>query len=425
MEDDNESQHGRASAVEDRIPAPADGCAGRAEEAGPTEVLVVEDDEDYARFLEAAFTTSGEPFELYNASTLASAVEQLQRAPSDVILVDLNLPDSAGYDTFLRIRAYAPETPIIILTGEEPGASAVRAVKDGAEDYLVKALAPPEVIARTVGITLARRARHGGPPKRGTSSNVMAFIGSKGGVGATTVALNVAALAAQHGRTAFIEYASARETLPVRIAAIPNGNIFSLRAQHEFAPCNGGFDVRCCHEGLAETPEPISDLAAIVRSAARLYTNVILDLPSWIDRAVSSVLNTLDLVALVVDREPAAAHAGSLMMQRLLRAHVPAERVQLIAIDRTAVLSPVTRLDLRQQTGIEPAAVLPSATEDIALACSIRTPLVLLRPGAAFSVAVGDLTERLALAGAASDPSRFQDWIRQNSRQLGTDAFLG
>jgi DNA-binding response OmpR family regulator len=69
----------------------------------------------------------------------------------DAVLLDLSLPDSHGPATLSSLRQQAPSIPIVVLTGLSNEAAAIVAVKEGAQDYLVK--------GETDGNTLARRLR--------------------------------------------------------------------------------------------------------------------------------------------------------------------------------------------------------------------------------------------------------------------------
>ncbi|MEO5671722.1 MAG: response regulator [Ramlibacter sp.] len=77
-------------------------------------------------------------FNMRIAESLASALKFLEAADSDVVLLDLSLPDSFGLDTLYRLQGKAPALPIIVLTGNEDQQLALSAVKAGAQDYLVK-----------------------------------------------------------------------------------------------------------------------------------------------------------------------------------------------------------------------------------------------------------------------------------------------
>jgi DNA-binding response OmpR family regulator len=79
-------------------------------------ILIIEDDEDYLRLVSAVLTRSEEAFEVKTARTLAEGVACVERFHPEIILVDLNLPDSTGYETFLRVKAQAGGVPIVVLT---------------------------------------------------------------------------------------------------------------------------------------------------------------------------------------------------------------------------------------------------------------------------------------------------------------------
>ena len=119
-----------------------------------TDVLLVEDNDGDARLIELGLAEERRdgvrPFALHRADRLAAALERVRAGGVDVVLLDLNLPDSAGYDTFLRVRAAVPDVPVVVLSGladEELGA---RAVREGAQDYLVKGQSPGPVLARSI-----------------------------------------------------------------------------------------------------------------------------------------------------------------------------------------------------------------------------------------------------------------------------------
>jgi PleD family two-component response regulator len=76
--------------------------------------------------------------ETLHAPTWSDAVAILGNETLDVILLDLDLADSQGIDTFRAAQAQAPEIPVILLVGPESGELAARMVRDGAQDFLIK-----------------------------------------------------------------------------------------------------------------------------------------------------------------------------------------------------------------------------------------------------------------------------------------------
>ena len=120
-------------------------------------ILFVEDDPDLAGALEAAFRDV-EParFNVERARTLGDAITLLGSIKVDVILLDLNLPDSRGLETFAKIQRIAPGLPVIILSGLADEALAVESVRAGAQDYVVKGSMSVPVLVRAVRYALER-----------------------------------------------------------------------------------------------------------------------------------------------------------------------------------------------------------------------------------------------------------------------------
>jgi len=128
-------------------------------------VLLIEDsvaDADLIRdaFEDAALdpALSGAVFELEHLDRLRPGMERLLAGDVDVVLLDLSLPDSHGLETFSKLERTCPTTPIVVLSGLDDEQMAVRAVREGAQDYLVK--------GRVDGITLTRSIRYAVERKR-------------------------------------------------------------------------------------------------------------------------------------------------------------------------------------------------------------------------------------------------------------------
>jgi signal transduction histidine kinase len=123
-------------------------------------ILAVEDNASDLALLQAQlFSESGGPeYELRTARTLEEARLGLQAAPADVILLDLNLPDSFGWDTFESVMQVAPDSAIILLSGGDHEELAAKAVKHGAQDYIGKTDLTGRILARAVRHALERKA---------------------------------------------------------------------------------------------------------------------------------------------------------------------------------------------------------------------------------------------------------------------------
>ncbi|MFP4343570.1 MAG: PAS domain S-box protein [Anaerolineales bacterium] len=107
-------------------------------------VLSVEDSPGDARLIHEALSEASRlgwelpRFEVEQVGRLSAALARLGRGGIDVVLTDLDLPDSRAGETFASLHTYAPDVPIVVLTGRQDEALAQETVRAGAEDYLFK-----------------------------------------------------------------------------------------------------------------------------------------------------------------------------------------------------------------------------------------------------------------------------------------------
>jgi diguanylate cyclase (GGDEF)-like protein len=98
----------------------------------------------------------GNGFVVERVGVLSAAIERLSRGGVDVVLLDLDLPDSQGIETLERLNAFAPDVPIIVLASGEDLELAVRAVQTGAQDYLVRGQLGKDLLERAIHYAIER-----------------------------------------------------------------------------------------------------------------------------------------------------------------------------------------------------------------------------------------------------------------------------
>jgi len=127
--------------------------------AGPwLRVLIVEDSLEYAELLEGLLLESwAARLQVAVAGRVSEARAALRAATFDCILLDLSLPDAQGLSSVGAVRKLAPDLPIVVLTGFDDELTAVSAMKEGAQDYLVKARADGHAIARSIRYAIERK----------------------------------------------------------------------------------------------------------------------------------------------------------------------------------------------------------------------------------------------------------------------------
>src|SRR5262245_21470072 len=140
--------------------APARQEAPRARAPREVRVLLVEDNRGDARLIQEYLAeVEGLAFRLECADRFAAGLDRLARGGIDVVLLDLSLPDARGLETFVRLHAECPGVPVVVLTGFNDEVLAVKAVQEGAEDYLVKGYVNGNLLARSLSYAIERFRR--------------------------------------------------------------------------------------------------------------------------------------------------------------------------------------------------------------------------------------------------------------------------
>ena len=124
----------------------------------PISILLVEDSpSDVALFKEMLGEANAFQFELTHCNMLSSALTLLSKESFGIILLDLTLPDGRGLDTVIRTHAVVPQVPIVVMSGLEDEELAVRALQEGAQDYLVKGQVDSNILIRAMRHAIERK----------------------------------------------------------------------------------------------------------------------------------------------------------------------------------------------------------------------------------------------------------------------------
>lgn len=122
------------------------------------EILLIEDNLAEARLLyEFLQMAKSKQFNLVHVQRLKEALEQLRSHCFDIILLDLTLPDSQGLASLAPLNKIAPSLPIVVLTNTNDEDLAIEAVRQGAQDYLVKRQVNTEVLVRSLLYAIERK----------------------------------------------------------------------------------------------------------------------------------------------------------------------------------------------------------------------------------------------------------------------------
>jgi diguanylate cyclase (GGDEF)-like protein len=123
-------------------------------------VLLVEDNRGDARLVQELLRdVATTHFEVSHVERLAEARQELMESGAGCVLLDLSLPDASRLEALMQLRAAAPDVPIVILSGLQDELLAVKAVQEGAQDYLIKGRVDGAAIGRSITYAVERKAQ--------------------------------------------------------------------------------------------------------------------------------------------------------------------------------------------------------------------------------------------------------------------------
>jgi signal transduction histidine kinase len=123
-----------------------------------TQVLLIEDNPGDADLVRLRLIEGRSPVNVNCVARLSEGLASITRETPSVVLLDLNLPDSHGAETFRRIIDHAPNAPIVVLSGQDDEVLAMKAVHHGVQDYLVKGNISSKQLERAIRYAVERQA---------------------------------------------------------------------------------------------------------------------------------------------------------------------------------------------------------------------------------------------------------------------------
>lgn len=357
-------------------------------------------------------------FKLQCVESIPTALARIGGGGVDAIMLDLALHDDRSRDGlagFLQIRQAAPRVPLIVLYDPSDEGLALKAMRAGASDYLLKNGGSDGLgLVIRSAIELGRKqfdpqnsrtlsARHTG--------GTIAFIGAKGGVGATTVALNVASALAKRSRVTLVEMRPAFGTLAAYLK--PYGHIRDishlLRAEAaEILPADAGACLWPCKNvpGLSvlfgpQSPSACGELSPdrvkeLVAALAGSTDFVVLDLPASLSEANRAAIEVSGRVLLVVERDPVCVQSAKLMAQALEAWGVAPQSVEIVLVNRASLSFPTPLAEIETQLGLAALSVVPPGPDICLGAQQAHTPLIAFQPDSLVADSLVALAEKCA-----------------------------
>jgi pilus assembly protein CpaE len=372
----------------------------------PEKILIVDDDADSLKLIAIMLQKQG--YEVLAASSGHQALTRAVNDAPDLIILDIMMPDMNGYEVCRRLRSN-PDTqpiPIIMFTAKTLIDDKVAGFEAGADDYLTKPTHPAELSSRVK--SMLQRSAHQRNKQTPTGMTI-GVVGIKGGVGTTTIALNIAAALKLMGENPIVSdfrlgagslglyLGAGRSTGMVNVLGKSAAEIRPNMVEKELITHHTGLRALLSstrsREGMFNVPG--DSMLALVSSLRHLGKPAVFDLGSGYNPLFSRLQGEMDKLAVLVDPTPITVA----MAQEFIRdVAAGREQIHVVVVNRAGQSAPqISWQEIESRLECEIRAVISSAPDLAYEAAEAGTPIVNYQPNAVLSSQLIKLAEDLNL----------------------------
>ncbi len=288
--------------------------------------------------------------------------EKIERLHPDVLLVDLGEQPAQRFAHIQAIRTLGSRPPSVVVIHDSGDAQVIlSAMRAGAAEFLTVPLEPGALKAALERVSELLPVI---PGSRGSGGSVLAFLASKGGAGATTLAVNVAAALGSLGNREVLLADLDLETGNVGFALRTASPYSILDACRSISRLDGHYWKGLVTNGLKglsvlsaptephreDMPEPV-EVSQVLRFARTLHDFSVVDLASRLSHWTLSVVGDADRVFLVTTADLPSLHQVKRALQKFAQAGYPADRLGLV-VNRASRHDEVSAEDIERNLGV-------------------------------------------------------------------------
>jgi CheY-like chemotaxis protein len=369
-------------------------------------ILIVDDDVDSLKLIGMMLQRQG--YEIVAASNGQQALARAHADEPELIILDVMMPDMDGYEVCRRLR-HDPTTqaiPIIMFTAKTMVDDKVAGFEAGADDYLTKPTHPAELASRVKAV-LARSAAQRRPSD--DQALTLGFLGAKGGVGMTTLAVNVAAALARSDPTIIADFRFGQSTLGLSLGfarssgmanllARPTNEITARAVENELVTHNSGLRLLLSSARPKETLLNVQPDAAVmlVRHLRTLSRNVVLDLGAGLTRLSARLAQEVDQLTLGVEPNRVALALARDLLHEIEQVGLAHSRLNVVLINRAQSSLQIPWQEAEQILNHEMTAIISPAPELAFQAAEAGLPIVLFQTNSIVANQYTKLAEEIA-----------------------------
>jgi len=371
-------------------------------------ILFIDDDIDTLKLVGLMLERQG--YEIAVASDGVTGLTKAATELPDLILLDVMMPDLDGLEVTRRLRAdpALAHIPIIMFTAKTMVDDKVAGFEAGVDDYLTKPTHPAELTAHVKAV-LARsaQARSVGAEK----ANIIALLGSRGGIGTTTLALNISIILQGSGHEVILtEFNPGRGTLALELnihnpQGLSNLLARSLKDIHlrsvESEIISHSVGIRVLPASFqpkeTELEQAVPQMEAILNSLASMCTTLILDLGSGLRSYVKPILRQCDRLILVVEPVFPSNIMGLTLLEELETDGISRHKINLALINRVRTSLQIPWRQVETDLGVELIGIVSPAPEQAHQASQGGMPIILSHPDSLVSDQLSKLAQGVAV----------------------------
>lgn len=361
-------------------------------------ILIIDDDLDTLRLVGLMLQRQG--YQISAATNGQQGLEKAFEEDPDLILLDVMMPDMDGYEVTRRLRQNPAtlETPILMFTAKTQLDDKVIGFEVGANDYLTKPTHPSELQARVKAL-LARAGEkkpHASPAKDETRGYVVGVLGARGGLGTTTMAVNLGA--GLHSKTKseviVAEMLPGQGSLALDIGVTSfNGlvDLLNVNKVTDLTPEKVRETLVLHQSGLkfllaSDRPRDMylinqfANYEAVVRRLATLARFVVLDLGVGIQPFAEKILPLCDELFVVLEGVPNTIVHTRALLDDIAGLGVSKRSIKVILNNRIRSDTQLPSSQVQMKLEHDILSTLTPAPELFVQASRVQTPAVLCQP---------------------------------------------
>ena len=377
-------------------------------------ILIIDDDLDTLRLVGLMLQRQG-----YQISAATNGQQGLDKAfeeDPDLILLDVMMPDMDGYEVTRRLRQNPStiETPILMFTAKTQLDDKVIGFEVGANDYLTKPTHPTELQARVKALLARMSEKRGGAvlAKNENHGYVIGVLGARGGLGTTTLAVNLAA--GLHSRTKgeviVAEMLPGQGALALELGMTSSKGLVDLlsinklseithdRVRDSLAPHASGVKFLLASDRPRDMHliNQTANYESIVRTLASLARFVILDLGMGLQPFAEKILPFCDQVLIVLEGVPNTIIHTKALIDDVSALGINRKNIYAVLNNRIRTDTQLPSSQVQEKLNHEIVSTLTPAPELFVQATRMQTPAMLCQPESLTARQISKLVEFVA-----------------------------